>query len=76
MHLAVDIRGIPDLAKNERDVGHPSSVGKLQRSEKADFDKAASFYAHCENALVSGIPANGNRGNPDSNHQMNIRLSV
>jgi hypothetical protein len=24
MHLAVNIGGIPHLAKNERDVGHPS----------------------------------------------------
>jgi len=26
MRLAVNIRGIPHLAKNERDMGHPSSV--------------------------------------------------
>jgi hypothetical protein len=26
MHLAVKIRGIPHLAKNERDVGHPFLV--------------------------------------------------
>jgi hypothetical protein len=26
MHLAVNIGGIPHLAKNERDVGHPSFV--------------------------------------------------
>jgi hypothetical protein len=24
MHLAVNVGGIPHLAKNERDVGHPS----------------------------------------------------
>jgi hypothetical protein len=26
MHLAVNIGGIPHLAKNERDMGHPSVV--------------------------------------------------
>jgi hypothetical protein len=29
MHLAVNIGGIPHLAKNERDVGHPSLVRKV-----------------------------------------------
>jgi hypothetical protein len=32
MHLVVNIGGIPHLAKNERDVGHPSLV----REPKAD----------------------------------------
>jgi hypothetical protein len=32
MHLAVNIRGIPHLAKNERDVGHPSFVGEPDRT--------------------------------------------
>jgi hypothetical protein len=28
MHLGVNIGGIPHLAKNERDMGHPSFVGE------------------------------------------------
>jgi hypothetical protein len=32
MHLAVNIGGIPHLAKNERDMGHPSLV----REREAD----------------------------------------
>ena len=30
MHLAGNIGGIPHLAKNERDVGHPSFVRELE----------------------------------------------
>jgi hypothetical protein len=30
MHFAVNIGGIPHLAKNERDVGHPSFVRELE----------------------------------------------
>jgi hypothetical protein len=36
VHLAVKIGGIPHLAKNERDVGHPSSV----RSQKVLVSQA------------------------------------
>jgi hypothetical protein len=30
MHLAVNVGGIPHLAKNERDMGHPSFVRELE----------------------------------------------
>src|SRR3984957_9587064 len=35
MHLAVNIRGIPHLAKNERDMGHPSSVREPEADPSA-----------------------------------------
>ena len=38
MHLAVNIRGIPHLAKNERDVGHPAFVTEPEvASRRAEF---------------------------------------
>jgi hypothetical protein len=42
MHLAVNIGGIPHLAKNERDTGHPSLV----REREAD---------PCETEFVNGV---------------------
>jgi len=35
MHLAVNLGGIPHLAKNQRDVGHPRSTGKVEFLESA-----------------------------------------
>jgi hypothetical protein len=34
MHLAVNIGGIPYLAKNERDMGHPALVRERQFSRR------------------------------------------
>ena len=35
MHLAVNLGGIPHLVKNQRDVGHPRSTGKVEFLESA-----------------------------------------
>jgi hypothetical protein len=34
MHLTVDNCGIPHLAKNQRDMGHPSSVRERGRRDR------------------------------------------
>src|ERR1700691_2854184 len=51
-----------------------SSAVQISRSRKAHLDKTVSVYTHCETDEPSGIPANGNRGNPDSNYQINDPL--
>jgi hypothetical protein len=40
MHLAVNISGIPHLAKNQRDMGHPSLV-REQEPADAWFDRTS-----------------------------------
>jgi hypothetical protein len=66
MILSRDTSGITDLFS--------ANAVQIGRSKKANLDKTASVYTHCETAPWSGIPANGTQGNPDSDHQMNYSL--
>jgi hypothetical protein len=46
MHLAVNIGGIPHLAKNERDMGHPAFVTEPARKWSSHAHSLAPATAH------------------------------
>jgi hypothetical protein len=53
----VERRGIPHLAKNERDMGHPTLCGRDKVKRKTKIDTVGTLiYGHGEFSLVSYFP--------------------